>query len=71
MAREPWFISDVRKYGAGVFFLRAGTPGHEMKLWPLAKLVIKSWDDIEQYASRERAPFVALVKSNGRVVRHH
>ena len=71
MAKEPWFAPDVRRLGAGVIFVRTGTHGKEMRLWPMAQLLVKGWDSIEQFARTNPLPFVALMKKNGNVVKYH
>lgn len=68
MAKEPWFRAEVKRLGAGVFFVRtARIAGKEMRLWPLAQLVVRGWDHMEQFATINKTPFVALMKSNGHV----
>jgi len=68
MAEEPWFRAEVKRLGAGVFFIRASRKsGKEMRLWPLAQLLVKGWDQIEYYAEHNKPPFVALMKSSGHV----
>jgi hypothetical protein len=71
MAKEPWFAPDVKRLGAGVFFIRTGKHGKELRLWPMAQLVFKGWDAMERFAEKNPPPFVALVKPNGTVVTYH
>jgi predicted nuclease of predicted toxin-antitoxin system len=71
MADENWFTPAVKKEGAGVIFVRAGRAGKELKLWPLAQLVVKGWDNIESYSAKNSTPFVALMKRNGTVSTYH
>jgi hypothetical protein len=68
MAREHWFQRDVRNLRAGVFFIRTGKSGKELRLWPLAQLLFKGWDQMELFALQNNPPFVALMQANGRVV---
>ena len=70
MAKEPWFFPDVKRLGAGVFFVADGTKKSGLSLWGLSKLIMKSLDEMVAHAQVHKPPFVAQVKPNGRVVKY-
>jgi predicted nuclease of predicted toxin-antitoxin system len=68
MRRQPHFQALLKAKKVAAVFVRTGSARH-MDAWQIAKLVVKSWDDIERFAENHSRPFMALVQRNGRVVR--
>lgn len=68
MRKSPHFQALLRARKLGVIFVSAGN-ARQLNAWQIAQLIIKAWDDIEQFASTHARPFLALVQSNGRVIK--
>lgn len=66
--RTPQYRSIIAAEKVGVFFVAAGK-ARQLSGWELAKLTIKAWDDMQAFGARNKPPFAALVRKNGRVVR--
>lgn len=68
MRRQPQFQALLKAKKVAAVFVRTGSARH-MNAWQIAKLVVKAWDDIEEFAATHSRPFLALVQRNGRVMR--
>lgn len=68
MRKSPHFQALLRARKLGVIFVNTGTARH-LNAWQIAQLIVKSWDEIEHFASSQTRPFLGLVQTNGRVVK--
>ena len=66
MRKSPHFQALLRARKLGVIFVNTGN-ARQLNAWQIAQLIVKAWDDIEQFASAHSRPFLALVQRNGRV----
>jgi hypothetical protein len=64
-----WFRPTLRRLEVGYFFVRATRhrKGLELEAWPLARMIVRAWDEIERFASEHTPPFIAIVKPGGGV----
>lgn len=67
MRRTPHFQALIRTRQLGVVFVQTGG-ARQLGAWEIAKLMVKSWDDVERHSSQHSRPFMALVQKNGRVI---
>jgi hypothetical protein len=58
----------LRSRKLGVVFVNTGS-ARQFNAWQIAQLIVKAWDDIEQFAATHSRPFLALVQGNGRVIK--
>lgn len=68
--RTPEYVADIRRLAVGMFLVYTGS-ARQLRAWPIVKLVIKAWEEMEAFADANKPPFIALIKSNGRVVKFH
>lgn len=68
MRKSPHFQALLRARKIGVVFVKTGN-ARQLNAWQIAQLIIRAWDDIEQFAASNVRPFLGLVQSNARVVK--
>lgn len=60
MRDRPHQIAAIKEKGLGVFFLHLGKK-ESPRLWKEVKLVVKRWEEIQQFADNNSRPFTAGV----------
>ncbi len=68
MRKSPHFQALLNARKLGVVFVNTGN-ARQLNAWQIAQLIVKAWDDIEQFTATRPRPFLALVQSNGRVIK--
>lgn len=68
MRKSPHFQALLRARKLGVIFVKTGN-ARQLNAWQIAQLIVRAWDGIEDFSTAHSLPFLALVQSNGRVVR--
>jgi hypothetical protein len=66
MRKSPHFQALLRARKLGVVFVSTGN-ARQLNAWQIAQLIVRAWDDIEQFTSMHPRPFLALVQGNARV----
>jgi hypothetical protein len=68
MRKSPHFQALLRARKLGVIFVNTGN-ARQLNAWQIAQLIVRAWDDVEQFATAHPRPFLALVQSNARVIK--
>jgi predicted nuclease of predicted toxin-antitoxin system len=68
MRKSPHFQALLHARKVGAVFVNTGN-ARQLNTWQIAQLIIRAWDEIEQFAESNARPFLALVQKNARVIK--